>query len=74
MKELKETILITMMSMMFWGILYPQFSLTENSYLCLENRERNPEQDFFQILGAKKGELVVKSKLWEWLEEDNHKE
>lgn len=70
MKEIKETILLTMMSIMFWGILYPQFSLTENTYLCLHAQEANPEKDFFQILGAGEGDIVVKSKLWEWLKKE----
>lgn len=67
MKELKETLLVTAMSLMFWQIMYPQFALTDDIYLCLEQKEENPEEDFFRILEAGEGEIVVKSKLWEWL-------
>ena len=67
MKELKETVLITLMSFMFWQIMYPQFALTEDTYLCLDEKEKNPEEDFFRILEAEEGEIVVKSKLWEWI-------
>ena len=72
MKKIKETIIITLMSVMFWGILYPQFSITEDTYLCLENREKNPEEDFLSMLKAQKGEVIIKSKLWEWATTRGH--
>lgn len=70
MKEIKETILIAMMSLMFWGILYPQFSLTRDTYCCPEGVEKDPEKDFFKILDAPLGDIIVRSRLWEWIKEE----
>ncbi|MBR5577517.1 MAG: hypothetical protein IKW28_00810 [Lachnospiraceae bacterium] len=70
MKEIKETILITIMSLMFWGVLYPEFSLTPQTYCLSTGEEKNPEKDFFEILNAPSGKIKVKSRLWEWIIEE----
>ena len=66
METIKQGILLSMMTFAFWGVLYPQFSLVENSYeVC--GKEKNPREDFFAILEADKGELVISSKILEML-------
>ena len=52
MKNIKESILLCMMTFAFWGVLYPQFSLTEECYETAE-KEKDPQKDFFNILEAR---------------------
>lgn len=68
MKTLKQGILLCFMTFAFWGILYPQFSLVEETYNYAEEK-KNPKQDFVAILNAPAGEVQFRSKLWElWKE------
>ena len=69
MEKLKESCVICIMSLMFWGIMYPQFSLVEETYVCIDKVEKEPEKDFFAILEASGDKLVFKSKLWEIIQE-----
>ncbi len=66
MKNLKQGFLLLVMTFTFWGVLYPQFSLVEESYEC-KGIEKNPREDFFAILDADKGEIIIKSKFLEVL-------
>lgn len=68
MESIKRGILLYMMTFAFWGILYPQFSLIEESYESV-NETKNPKEDFWEILNAKKGEIVIKSRFLELLKE-----
>lgn len=68
METIKQGILLCMMTFAFWGVLYPQFSLVEESYEVME-KEKNPQKDFFAILEADKGELIISSKILEVLKE-----
>ena len=57
-----------MMTFAFWGMLYPQFSLVEESYeTTFEKKE--PKEDFIKILDAGQGEVIIKSRFWEFLKE-----
>lgn len=74
MESIKQGILLCMMTFAFWGVLYPQFSLVEESYDIIQNEKgmqikKNSREDFFAILDADKGELVISSKLLELLRE-----
>ena len=64
MKNIKESILLCMMTFAFWGVLYPQFSLVEECYEAVE-KEKVPQKDFFNILEADKGEIIISSRLLE---------
>ena len=64
METIKQGILLCMMTFAFWGVLYPQFSLVEESYEVVQ-REKNPREDFWAILEADKGEVVISSKFLE---------
>ena len=66
MNQIKQGILLGMMTFALWGVLYPQFSLVEESYVC-QGKEKNPQEDFYEILDAGKGEIVLKSKFLEIL-------
>ena len=67
MESIKQGILLCMMSFAFWGVLYPQFSLVEESYEVFQ-KEKNPKEDFFAILEADKGEIIISSKFLEmWI-------
>ena len=68
MESIKRGILLYMMTFAFWGILYPQFSLVEESYESA-NKVKNPREDFFEILNAEQGEIVIKSRFLELLKE-----
>lgn len=66
--QIKQGILLCTMTFAFWGVLYPQFSLVEESYVC-QGKEKNPKEDFYEILNAQKGEIIIKSKFLEILRE-----
>lgn len=68
MESIKKGILLYMMTFAFWGILYPQFSLIEESYEVMD-KTKNPKEDFLEILNADKGEVVIKSRFLEILRE-----
>ena len=68
MESIKRGILLYMMTFAFWGILYPQFSLVEESYES-SNENKNPREDFLEILNAEQGEIVIKSRFLELLRE-----
>ena len=66
MGTIKQGILLSIMTFAFWGVLYPQFSLVEESYeVC--GKEKDPRDDFFAILEADRGELVISSRILEVL-------
>lgn len=50
--------------MAFWGIMYPQFSLLQETYVSADGVQ-NPREDFFAILEGGSEKVVIKSKLWE---------
>ena len=64
MKEIKQGIILWALTFAFWGVMYPQFSLVEESYECLV-KEKNPKEDFYRILEAEKGEIIIKIKFLE---------
>ena len=64
MKNIKESILLCMMTFAFWGVLYPQFSLVEECYE-VSGKEKVPQKDFFHILEADKDEIIISNKLLE---------
>ena len=64
MKNMKQSILLCMMTFAFWGVLYPQYSLVEECYEVSE-KEKIPQKDFFDILEADKDEIIISSKLLE---------
>ena len=64
MRNMKQSILLCMMTFAFWGVVYPQFSLVEECYEVSE-KEKVPQKDFFNILEADKGEIIISSKLLE---------
>ena len=66
MENIKQGMLLCMMTFAFWGVLYPQFSLVEESYEVIE-KEKNPREDFFAILEADKGDIVISSRFLEFL-------
>ena len=78
MESIKQGILLSMMTFAFWGVLYPQFSLVDESYEIIQEQKevqikKNSREDFFAILEADKGEIVISSKLLEMLKNRNKK-
>lgn len=57
----------------WWGILYPELCFTQDTcqQLMIENGEEKvvEEADYRDILTADKDEIVIGSRLIEWLEE-----
>lgn len=68
MDTVKQRIFLCMMTFAFWGILYPQFSLVEESYET-SFEKKNPREDFLKILDANQGEIVIKSRFMEILKQ-----
>lgn len=66
MENIKQGIFLCMMTFAFWGMLYPQFSLVEESYKSVYET-KNPKEDFWEILNADRGELVIRSRFLEFL-------
>lgn len=57
--------------MMFWGIIYPQYALTENMYHVTENghkRLKDCPADYEHILAAEQGEVEIRFFLLEEIE------
>lgn len=57
----------------WWGILYPELCFTQDTcqQIVIENGEEKvvEETDYRDILAAGEDEIVIKSRLVEWLEE-----
>ena len=62
----------------WWGILYPELCFTGNTYeqvIIVDGEEVEAEQAGYRsVLSASGNELVIKSRLWEWLEQKISKE
>lgn len=62
----------------WWGILYPELCFTENTYeqvIIMDSEEVETEQaDYRDVLGASGNQIVIKSRLLEWLEQKISKE
>ena len=61
----------------WWGLLYPELCFTENTYeqvIIVDGKEVEAEQaDYRNVLGASGNQIVIKSRLWEWLEQKINK-
>ena len=56
--------------MMLWGIMYPQYALTEDMYEVAEkNSSKDCVSDYKQMLAAKAGEVEIRFALLEQIEE-----
>lgn len=81
MKQIAETIIFSIITYTFVGLCYPEYVLTPQTYCYVETNEsrdedkRDPDNenialyDFYQILTAKSGSVVIKSRLLETLSE-----
>lgn len=62
----------------WWGILYPELCFTENTYeqvVVVDGEEAEAEQaDYRNVLSASGNKVLIKSRLWEWLEQKISKE
>ena len=62
----------------WWGLLYPELCFTENTYeqvIIVDGEAVEVEQtDCQDVLGASGHQIVVKSRLWEWIEQKISKE
>lgn len=72
MQEIKQTIAMCLLIAAFWGMMYPQFSLLQETYSC-GDKAKDPGEDFFAILEADQGEIVITSKFWELWQERQEK-
>ncbi len=65
------TVLLTVL--MFWGVLYPQYALTEDMYEVRgsegEVLPRECPEDFFRILSAEHDGVEIRFAVWERLRE-----
>lgn len=73
-----RTAAVVMFALTWWGVLYPELCFTESTYeqiMVVDGQEIILEEtDIEDILNATGDEVVVKSRLLEWLEQLFHKE
>ena len=71
MKDIIYTIILSVMTYTFFGLIYPEYVLLPDTYEYIENNcnldETDAIKDFYNILGASSGELTIKSQLLETL-------
>ncbi len=72
-----RTAAAALLALVWWGALYPELCFTESTYeqvIIVDGEEIVLEEtDCRDILHAAGDEVVVKSRLLEWLEEKFHK-
>lgn len=68
-----RTAVAAMLALTWWGVLYPELCFTEDTYeqiIIVDGQEIVSDQaDYRDILGASGDEVVVRSRLLEWLEQ-----
>lgn len=72
MKKINETIFLCIFTVCFWGAFYPNMSLTKDVYKMYyedNNKEFIIEDEVIAPSQMKKGNIRVKSKLWEYIQE-----
>ena len=73
-----RTAAVVMFALAWWGVLYPELCFTESTYeqiMVIDGQEIVLEKtDVEDILNAAGDEVVVKSRLLEWLEQKFRKE
>ena len=70
-KYLRAGILLLTITM-FWGIIYPQYALTEDMYRIVgeeQGRGRDCAADYRNIMTAKRGEVEIRFAFLEKIEE-----
>ena len=64
---------VSVFALTWWGILYPELCFSDNTYAqvdVVDGQEIETEQsDYRDILNASGDELVIKSRLFEWIEQ-----
>ena len=62
----------------WWGILYPELCFSENTYAQVETVDgqeiETERSDYHDILNASGDEIVIKSRLLEWIEQNINKQ
>lgn len=73
-----RTAATVMLALTWWGVLYPELCFTDNTYeqvIVVDGEEFIlEEKEYRDILNAAGDEVVVRSRLLEWLEQILHKE
>ncbi|MGL5258595.1 MAG: hypothetical protein ACRC7V_00655 [Lachnospiraceae bacterium] len=67
MEKIKQIFLIGSISFLFWGLMYPEFSLLEETYEYIGidlQEKKEPETDFFAILKTDGRDIDIKFKLF----------
>lgn len=64
MKKIRDMIVCMAVVCGFWGMMYPDFSLTADTYCKVENgvvsEVHNSTEDFQKIMAAEPGEVVIR--------------
>lgn len=67
--------LLVVFALAWWGILYPELCFTEDTIRQVTAADEDTpavrEVDYREIMKAAGDEIVIGSRLWEWLEERN---
>ena len=73
MKNNLRTCVCFVVLLLFWGMLYPQYALTEDMYRVTDGKEtvyeKDPAADYARINGARPGEVELHFSLLEKLDE-----
>lgn len=73
MKEIRKMAAMWALITAFWGILYPEFSLIQDTFTEYQG-EYHAETEFLRLLEAGGEKIRFKSKLWELLKEEKSSE
>ena len=53
----------------WWGFVYPELALTPDTYRVVDEEGESAQEGLWEILGADKGKVRFRSRLWEHIRE-----
>lgn len=72
-----RTVTAGVFALTWWGILYPELCFSDNTYTQVDvasgQETENGQSDYRDILNASGDEIVIKSRLLEWIEQKVNK-
>lgn len=62
------------LALIWWGVLYPELCFPQDTYdiICEEEGEIPADESYCRLLWADEEQIVIKSRLWEWIEQHKH--
>lgn len=71
------TVALVITSLCWWGMVYPQYTilpdfvivLDENGKVVSKDIQSEDFEEWYEIWNAKEGDIILQSRLLEWIEE-----